>query len=97
MARIEATAAEAAIDAHVVVIATEWPEFAELDWAEIAATMAAPNVVDARNLLDAAAMRQLGFAYEGLGRRRPGTEPGQPMTERRLPVGKLAQPMAERR
>ena len=33
------------------------------------ATMAPPHaVVDARNLLDAATLRRLGFAYQGIGR-----------------------------
>jgi hypothetical protein len=30
--------------------------------------MDAPAVVDARNLLDPAALRRLGFAYSGIGR-----------------------------
>jgi hypothetical protein len=30
--------------------------------------LAAPQVVDARNLLDPAAMRRLGFTYVGVGR-----------------------------
>jgi hypothetical protein len=30
--------------------------------------MAKPKVVDARNLLDPAAMRRLGFTYQGVGR-----------------------------
>jgi hypothetical protein len=30
--------------------------------------LAAPNVIDARNVLDASAMRRLGFRYVALGR-----------------------------
>jgi hypothetical protein len=30
--------------------------------------MAVPSVVDARNILDPAALRRLGFFYQGIGR-----------------------------
>jgi UDPglucose 6-dehydrogenase len=51
------------------VLVTEWPEFAELDWAgEVKPRMRTPLVVDGRNLLDPEAMRAAGFTYEGIGR-----------------------------
>ncbi len=65
MASSAATALEGA-DAAVIV--TEWPEFAELDWADAAARMARPLVVDGRNFLDPASLRAAGFEYEGIGR-----------------------------
>jgi hypothetical protein len=52
---------------EVAVIATEWPEFKELDWARAADVMAAPLVIDGRRLLDPAEMRSLGFRYERVG------------------------------
>ena len=55
--------------ADVAVVLTEWPEFATLDWERAASVMAAPRVVDARNLLDPDRLRAAGFLYEGLGRR----------------------------
>ena len=59
----------AARGARVLVIATEWPEFAKLDLAAIAATMADDAViVDTRNLLDPAAVRAAGLGYDGVGR-----------------------------
>ena len=58
---------EALRGAGVAVVATEWEEFAALDWAKVAQLMARPAVVDARNLLDASTMRKAGFAYEGVG------------------------------
>jgi UDPglucose 6-dehydrogenase len=67
-----ATSAEAAlagVDAAVLV--TEWPEFAELDWSAVAATMATPVVVDGRNFLDPEAMRAAGVSYDGIGRGAP--------------------------
>ena len=52
------------------MIATEWPEFAKLDLAEVAAAMAPDAViVDTRNLLDPAAVRAAGLQYDGVGRR----------------------------
>jgi UDPglucose 6-dehydrogenase len=50
------------------VVVTEWPELRELDWAEAARRMSGAVVVDGRNLLDADAMREHGFTYEGIGR-----------------------------
>lgn len=59
---------EAAIaGAGVVVIATEWPEFRDLDWAGLAATMASPTVIDGRRLLDGKWMREHGYRYEAVG------------------------------
>jgi UDPglucose 6-dehydrogenase len=60
--------AEEALDgADAAVIVTEWPEFAELDWASLRERMAKPVIVDGRNFLDARALREAGFAYEGIG------------------------------
>lgn len=59
---------EAAADADALVIATEWPEFATLDWERIHRSMARPLVLDGRNLLDPAHMAQMGFEYHSFGR-----------------------------
>jgi UDPglucose 6-dehydrogenase len=50
------------------VLVTEWREFTELDWAEVAAAMRGTLVVDGRNALDGDAVRAAGLAYEGVGR-----------------------------
>ena len=55
--------------ATVAVVLTEWDEFRWLDFARVHATMANPVVVDARNLLDPAQLRRIGFEYTGIGRR----------------------------
>jgi UDPglucose 6-dehydrogenase len=48
---------------------TEWDEFRWLDFGRVVDAMAAPRaLVDARNVLDPAAMRRRGFAYVGVGR-----------------------------
>jgi UDPglucose 6-dehydrogenase len=58
----------AATDADVLLVATEWPEFATVDMARVASVMKGHRVVDARNLLDSAAVRAAGLDYWGLGR-----------------------------
>lgn len=64
---IAETPAAALRDAHIGIIGTEWPVFRELDWAAIGATMHERTILDGRRLLDAAAMRELGFRYETVG------------------------------
>jgi UDPglucose 6-dehydrogenase len=54
--------------ANAAVIVTEWPEFRELDLAELRERMADPVIVDGRNLLSADAVRAAGLVYEGIGR-----------------------------
>ncbi len=55
--------------AAAAVVLTEWDEFRWLDFAKVHSTMATPVVVDARNLLDPAQLRRIGFDYTGIGRR----------------------------
>jgi UDPglucose 6-dehydrogenase len=54
--------------ADALVIMTEWNEFRGLDLARVLASMAHPVIVDARNVLDPAETRALGFTYVGTGR-----------------------------
>jgi UDPglucose 6-dehydrogenase len=68
-ARICASALEAVEGADAVVLVTEWPEFAQLDWAgEVKNRMRVPLLVDGRNFLDRDALVAAGFTYEGIGR-----------------------------
>jgi UDPglucose 6-dehydrogenase len=62
------TAVGALEGADAAVLVTEWPEFAELDWAAAVRLMRNPLVVDGRNYLDPEAVRGAGFIYEGIGR-----------------------------
>ncbi len=62
------SAIEALTGADAAVLVTEWPEFAELDWADVASRMARPLLVDGRNFLDPQALVAAGFEYEGIGR-----------------------------
>jgi UDPglucose 6-dehydrogenase len=67
-ARISNSALEAIDGADAAVLVTEWPEFAELDWAEVKRRMRVPLIVDGRNFLDREALIEAGFTYEGIGR-----------------------------
>jgi UDPglucose 6-dehydrogenase len=64
--------ADSALDAlegaDAAVLVTEWPEFAELDWAGVRERMGNALVVDGRNFLDPRAVTAAGIAYEGIGR-----------------------------
>jgi UDPglucose 6-dehydrogenase len=60
---------EAARSASVIAVLTEWDEFRWLDFTRVHDQMATPSIVDARNLLDPAAVRRMGFTYTGIGRR----------------------------
>ncbi|MFN8223885.1 MAG: UDP-glucose/GDP-mannose dehydrogenase family protein [Gaiellales bacterium] len=63
-----ATVAEAVAGADAAVLVTEWPELADVDWAELRPTMAHPVFVDGRNFLDPAVMIDAGYIYDGIGR-----------------------------
>jgi UDPglucose 6-dehydrogenase len=62
------TPLEAARDADVLLIATEWPEYQSVDLHDVADVMRGDAVVDARNMLDPDAVRRLGLRYQGIGR-----------------------------
>jgi UDPglucose 6-dehydrogenase len=62
------SALEALDGADACVLVTEWPEFTELDWREVAHRMRGRLLVDGRNFVDPEAVRAAGFAYEGIGR-----------------------------
>src|SRR4051794_34342975 len=63
------SALQAIEGADAVVLVTEWPEFADLDWAEVASRMRGDLVIDGRNALDGARVAGAGLVYEGIGRR----------------------------
>ncbi len=65
---------EAVTGADAAVIVTEWPELTMLATAPVFEAMRTPLIVDGRNLLDPAAARAAGFAYEGIGRPVPDAE-----------------------
>ncbi|WP_337996954.1 UDP-glucose/GDP-mannose dehydrogenase family protein [Oleispirillum naphthae] len=54
--------------ADALVILTEWNAFRSLDLARVKALMAAPVMVDLRNIYDPREMTERGFAYSCVGR-----------------------------
>ena len=61
------TPAEAARGAHVVLVLTEWAEFAELKPGDLATLVARRNIVDGRSVLDSELWRDAGWNYRALG------------------------------
>lgn len=61
--------------ADVLVVATEWPEYLEMDWARVRREMATPVVFDGRNALDREYLQALGFVYLSFGRSPRGEGP----------------------
>jgi UDPglucose 6-dehydrogenase len=72
---------EAVQGADAAVIVTEWPELVGLLAPEARDAMRNPLIVDGRNLLDPAAARAAGFAYEGVGRPSPSSPTPAPAPE----------------
>jgi UDPglucose 6-dehydrogenase len=66
--RLANSALEAVEDAETLILATEWPDFANADLTEVRRRMHTPIVFDGRNLFDPATMRDLGFHYYAIGR-----------------------------
>ncbi|RKT54046.1 UDP-glucose dehydrogenase family protein [Saccharothrix australiensis] len=66
--RVRGTALDAARDASALVVLTEWPEFAELDWPAVAAGMGRPVIVDTRNLLPVDKVTESGIRLVATGR-----------------------------
>ena len=54
--------------AACAVVLTEWEELRWLNFDKVRDLLDQPHIVDARNLLDPAALRRMGFRYVGVGR-----------------------------
>jgi len=59
---------ECAQGAHALVIVTEWDAFRALDMKRIKGALAAPVIVDLRNIYRPEEIRRLGFTYASVGR-----------------------------
>ena len=62
------TATDALRGADLTLLLTEWRAFRDLDPAETKALVAAPRIVDGRNVLDPEDWRAAGWTYRALGR-----------------------------
>ena len=59
---------ELAVGADALILATEWPEYRNLNLEQLAAAMRSPVFVDARNLFDRNQAVSAGFTYLAVGR-----------------------------
>jgi len=59
---------EAAAGAEALLIVTEWREFRSPDFERLRQLLAAPRILDGRNLYDPAQLAKLGFEYYAVGR-----------------------------
>ena len=55
-------------DADLVLLLTEWAEYAGIDPSAAAGLVRRPAIIDGRNALDPARWRAAGWTYQGLGR-----------------------------
>jgi len=72
LAQLFPDAESAAEGCYALIIATDHPEFRDLDLARIGRSMVARVLIDGRNLLDAEMATSAGFAYIAIGRPRGG-------------------------
>jgi UDPglucose 6-dehydrogenase len=59
---------EVAEGCDALIIATEWPQFKNLDLERARKNLAHPIIFDGRNLFDVEEMERLGFLYKSIGR-----------------------------
>lgn len=62
---------DVARDADCLVVLTEWTQFRALDPKRLKQLLRRPVIVDLRNVFDPVEMRDMGFAYECVGRPQP--------------------------
>jgi UDPglucose 6-dehydrogenase len=55
-------------EADAVVLVTEWPQYRDLPWEDLAKLMRRPIVLDGRNHLEAERLIKAGYRYLGMGR-----------------------------
>jgi UDPglucose 6-dehydrogenase len=60
---------EALEGADALVVVTEWNEFREPDFERMKSLMRRPAIFDGRNIYNPQKLKDLGFHYEGIGRR----------------------------
>lgn len=66
---IVTNAYDALQDAHACAVLTEWDEFVQLDWQRIYRGMLKPAFIfDGRNVLEASALRKIGFEVAAIGK-----------------------------
>jgi len=67
--------------ADAAIIATDWPEYAEANWARLRDVMKEPIIFDGKNMLNGGRMQTLGFIYRGIGTNVHGSDQQRPPSE----------------
>jgi UDPglucose 6-dehydrogenase len=60
------TAEEVAAGADALVLITEWPQYRDLNWEQVAGSMRSAILLDGRHALDRQRLTRAGFRYVGL-------------------------------
>ena len=76
-----------ALNADVVVIVTEWPQFRALDLARLKGEMAGTSFIDLRNIYRPEQVEAFGLTYEGVGRARGKVARFQPVQHPKVNEG----------
>ena len=59
---------ELSINADILVLLTEWPQFKNFDWPTVKDSMKTPTIFDAKNFLIKEVLKESGFNYYSIGR-----------------------------
>jgi len=60
---------DAVVDADILIIITEWNQYRNADLKKVKENMRGNAILDTRNVLDMHKVKELGFVYEGVGRK----------------------------
>ncbi len=60
---------ESTQESDIIIVATEWDEFRNVDFRELGKNMRHKIIIDGRNIYDAETIREDGFDYKGIGHR----------------------------
>jgi UDPglucose 6-dehydrogenase len=63
------SATDAAKGADAIIIATEWPEFKEINFRELKNLLKTPVIIDLRNILDSKTLKEQGYNYFSIGKK----------------------------
>ncbi|MBW4618787.1 MAG: UDP-glucose/GDP-mannose dehydrogenase family protein [Cyanosarcina radialis HA8281-LM2] len=64
--------AQLAEGCDALVLVTEWPDFRQIDYSQLAGLMRNKIIIDGRNFLDRESLSKAGFYYVGIGRSEAG-------------------------
>jgi UDPglucose 6-dehydrogenase len=66
--KVQTSVAAVASGSDALVLVTEWEEFRDLPWSDLAASMRHAVFIDGRNMMPPSQLQDAGFRYRGIGR-----------------------------